>query len=134
MTTNRLFAIVFEHSLHPEVIKKSSFLLEFMNDHSMISIPEIDLMWDCAVKKHEAYRVAILRAISHLVSKMNPNHLRHLFIKIRDTPLQFTDKFLLNLLKAIAKTTSGFIFNGNGHHSSSNDGVVSKRLAILLGD
>ena len=64
-------------------------------------------MWECATKKHEAYKVAILKALSFLATKANLEHLRYLYVKLKSLPYPELDKFCLGLLRAIAKKLSG---------------------------
>jgi len=75
--------MMFGESLHPEVIKKSYFLLEFMYANDRIGEEAINMMWDCAMQKHEVYRVAILKALIFLGSKVKCHELKVLFTKIR---------------------------------------------------
>jgi hypothetical protein len=75
--------MMFGESLHPEVIKKSFFLLEFLYDNQRIHEEEINLMWNCAMQKHEVYRVAILKALIFLGSKVNCKELRLIYLKIK---------------------------------------------------
>ena len=63
-------------------------------------------MWDCATQKHEAYRIAILKALMFMASKVKSKELRILYLKIKQAPLNQVDKFLMHLLKTIAKNIS----------------------------
>ena len=56
-------------------------------------------MWDCATKKHEAYKVAILKALTFLTSMANQEHLQYLFLKIKSLPWTEVDKFSLGLVR-----------------------------------
>jgi hypothetical protein len=64
-------------------------------------------MWDCATKKHEAYKVAILKALAFLASKASHEHLQYLFYKLKTLHLTEIDKFCLGLIRSIAKKLSG---------------------------
>lgn len=64
-------------------------------------------MWECATKKHEAYKVAILKALAFLASKASVQDLKYLFLKLKSIPLAEIDKFCLDLIKAIAKKLAG---------------------------
>ena len=68
---------------------------------------ELDKMWECATKKHEAYKVAILKALAFLASKASIEDLKYLFLKLKSIPLAEVDKFCLDLIKAIAKKLAG---------------------------
>ena len=67
------------------------------------------MMWDCATQKHEAYKIAILKALMFLASKVKSKELRLLYLKIKQAPLNHVDKFLMHLLKTIAKNISATI-------------------------
>lgn len=79
MDKERIFELIFGESLHSEVIKKSYNLLQFLYQNDRIQKKEIDIMWDCATKKHEAYKVAIIKALSNLSQKFSIDHLAYLF-------------------------------------------------------
>jgi len=40
-------------------------------------------MWDCATKKHEAYKVAILKALAFLSTKATLQDLHYIFNKLK---------------------------------------------------
>ena len=40
--------MMFGESFHPEVIKKSYFLLEFLYNNNRIGEEQLNVMWDCA--------------------------------------------------------------------------------------
>ncbi len=40
-------------------------------------------MWDCATKKHEAYKVAILKSLAFLATRANLQDLNYLFQKLK---------------------------------------------------
>jgi hypothetical protein len=83
MDDNRIFNMMFGESCHPEVIKKSYFLLEFLYNNDRIGEEQISMMWDCATKKHEAYKIAILRALMFLGSKVRSKELQLMVSKIK---------------------------------------------------
>lgn len=87
--------MMFGQSLHPEVIKKSNFLLEFLYQNGRIGEAQINMIWDCAMQKHEVYKVAILKAIMFIASIAKYKELRIIYQKIVQTPLNHTDKFLM---------------------------------------
>ena len=60
-------------------------------------------MWHIATKKHEAFKVSVLRALIFMASRMAPKELNFLFDKLQAMQLREHDKFSLGLLKAIAK-------------------------------
>ena len=60
-------------------------------------------MWHIATKKHEAFKVSIMRALIFMAGKMAPKELNFLFNKLQTVQLREHDKFSLGLLKAIAK-------------------------------
>jgi hypothetical protein len=99
--------LVFGDSLHSEVIKKSYTFLEYLYFNGRIKIREFDKMWECATKKHEAYKVAILKALTFLATKASIEDLKYLFAKVKLIPLNEVDKFTLELVKAIAKKIVG---------------------------
>jgi hypothetical protein len=71
-----------------------------------IGTKEFDIIWDCATKKHEAYKVAILKALAFLATKCSIDHLRYLFNKIKSIQMSEIDKFGLQLLRTIARKVS----------------------------
>lgn len=61
-------------------------------------------MWHVATKKHEAFRHAIFKALTHLVSKcLTLGQLKCLFTKIKGVQNKDHDRASLTLLKAVAK-------------------------------
>jgi hypothetical protein len=107
LDNHNIFDLVFGDSLHSEVIKKSYALLEFLYSNGRIERKEFDKMWECATKKHEAYKVAILKALSFLATKAKIEDLRYLYLKLKSIPLAEVDKFVLDLIKSIAKKLAG---------------------------
>ena len=83
MDKNGIFTMMFGESFHPEVIKKSYFLLEFLYNNNRIGEEQLNVMWDCATQKHEAYRIAILKALMFMASKAKSKELRILYLKIK---------------------------------------------------
>ena len=100
-----MFQIIFGESLHVEVLKKSYFLLEFLHDCKAIGEKEIGLMWECASEKHEAYRVAILKAMNHIAARADSKGMRHIFERLKGNELAL-DKSQLVLLRTLAKSAS----------------------------
>lgn len=49
MDENKIFDMMFGESLHPEVIKKSKDLLEFLYLNGRIGEEQLNMMWDCAM-------------------------------------------------------------------------------------
>lgn len=78
-----------------------------MYDHGCISEREIEKMWECVTKKHEAYKVAILRALSIITSRANLKDIKYIFKKVNSLQFSEVDKFTLNLVKSVAKRLSG---------------------------
>jgi hypothetical protein len=107
LENHKIFDLVFGDSLHSEVIKKSYILLDYLYSNGKIERREFDKMWECATKKHEAYKVAILKALAFLASKSKIEDLKYLFLKLKSIPLSEVDKFCLDLIKAIAKKLAG---------------------------
>lgn len=99
----KIFSIFFGTSLHPEVIKKSFVLLDFLYQEGDLSERELQKMWHIATKKHEQFRVSIMRALNFMAARMRPKELRFLFNKLQNLQLREHDKFSLVLVKAIAK-------------------------------
>ncbi|CDW85633.1 ubiquitin carboxyl-terminal hydrolase family protein [Stylonychia lemnae] len=107
MDEQKIFDLVFGDSLHSEVIKKSYSLLQFLYQNNRIRQKELDKMWDCATKKHEAYKVAIMKAFAFLATKASLQDLQYIFNKLRSIQLNEIDKFSLGLIKSIAKKLAG---------------------------
>ena len=84
-------------------------------------------MWDCAMQKHEVYRVAILKALIFLASKVDCKLLRLLYQKVKQTPLGHIDKFIMGLLKAVAKSIAQQIDGGEKKN------VLSRKYELLMG-
>lgn len=64
------------------------------------------MIWDCATKKHEAYKVAIIKALTFLSSKFSIEHLSYLFLKVKSLQMNEIDKFCLQLIRNIARRIS----------------------------
>lgn len=134
MCSNNIFNAIFGESLHPEVIKKSYFLIEFLYKNGKIQEAQIDLMWKCAMQKHEVYRNEILKALISLSSKAEYNELNVILKLIQTVPLNHTDKFIMLLLKTIAQNISSKItgvFHETNKKSSLEFGS-SRRMRILM--
>lgn len=86
------------------------------------------MMWECAMTKHEVYRVALLKTFAFLGSKAKAQELKLIFNKIKSTPLNHTDKFIMRLLKTIAKNISVTI---NGDSTNHNKAPSSRRSNFL---
>ena len=107
MDRERLFDAIFGDTLHPEVIKKSFPVLDFLYQNGRIGIPEFDIMWHCATKKHEVFKVSIIKALTHIAQRTSPEHTEHLFRKIKTISYNEIDKFTLALIKQLAKRLAG---------------------------
>ena len=79
---NKIFSIFFGTSLHPEVIKKSFYLLDFLYQQGELTERELQKMWHIATKKHEAFKVSIMRALIFMAGRMAPKELNFLFNKL----------------------------------------------------
>jgi len=99
----QIFQVFFGTSLHPEVIKKSFALLDFLYQQGDLTERELSKMWLIATKKHEAFRVSIMRALIFLATRMAAKELTFLFGKLQSMQLREHDKFSLVLVKNIAK-------------------------------
>lgn len=102
----RIFDLIFGESLHSEVIKKSYSLINFLYNNGKIKEREIDIIWDCATKKHEAYKAAILKALTNLVMKVSLTHTNYIFNKVKSMNLSEIDKFCINLIRQISRRLS----------------------------
>jgi hypothetical protein len=71
----KIFSVFFGTSLHPEVIKKSFYLLDFLYRHGELTEKELNKMWHIATKKHEAFKVSIMRSLIFMASRMAPKEL-----------------------------------------------------------
>ena len=89
------------------MIKKSYTLLDFLYKNGRLQTKQFDKMWECATKKHEAYKVGILKALTFLATIAKIEDLQYLFGKMKLIPLSEVDKFCLDLTKAIAKKLVG---------------------------
>lgn len=107
MDNQKIFDLVFGDSLHSEIIKKSYALLQFLYQNERIKRKELDKIWECATKKHEAYKVAILKALAFLATKASLDDLGYIFNKLKSLQMNEIDKFSLGLIKAIAKKLAG---------------------------
>ena len=83
MEKENFFDIIFGESVHPEVIKKSFPLLDFLYTNNKLGVPEFEIMWHIATKKHETFKVAIIKALTHLATKTIPEHTELLFHKVK---------------------------------------------------
>lgn len=79
LDSNSIFNMLFGESLHSEVIKKSHFLLDFLYANNKVGETQINMMWEQAMNKHEAYKIAIFKALIFLASKAKVNEIRFLF-------------------------------------------------------
>lgn len=75
--------MIFGASLHSEVIKKSYTLLDYLYSNGRLGRREFEKMWDCATKKHEAYKVAIFKALTFLATRATFEDLKFLLAKVK---------------------------------------------------
>lgn len=122
---------MFGESLHPEVIKKSKDLLEFLYLNGRIGEEQLNMMWQCAMQKHEVYRVAILKALIFLASIVRSQELRFIYEKVRSLPANQIDKFMMLLLKTMAKNVAQTV-DGNQNKKDAQ-GRMSRRFELLMG-
>lgn len=125
--------MMFGESLHPEVIKKSKDILEFLYFNGRIGEEQINLMWQCAMEKHEVYRVAILKALISLASIVKSKELSFIFEKVRALPASQIDKFMMLLLKAMAKNVAQTI-DGNQRKNLIQGRINSRRFELIMGN
>lgn len=82
LRNKKIFSVFFSTSLHPEVIKKAGPLLDFLYQQGELNERELQKMWHIATKKHEAFKVSIMRALIFMASRMAPKELTFLFNKL----------------------------------------------------
>lgn len=63
-------------------------------------------MWNCATKKHEAYKVAILKALTSLSERAELQHIKYLLNKVKSVQYTEIDKFYLEFVRKIACSLS----------------------------
>ena len=90
-------------------------------------------MWECATKKHEAYKVAILKTFHFLATKASRDDLSYLFLKIKSLPMSEIDKFCIALIKAIAKTLAGDEEKHDELYTSSKPGHIARSNSFSKG-
>ena len=100
---NDIFGLFFGETLHSELVVKYSAVLSFLYSKDQLNEKHIELIWDCAINKHDAYRVNILKSLSTLALQMKPSHSKFVFDKIKNMELQEYCKFTLQVLKHINK-------------------------------
>jgi len=125
--------MMFGESLHPEVIKKSKELLEFLYQNDRIGEEQLNLMWDCAMQKHEVYKVAILKALIFLASIVRSQELQIIFEKVRALPPNQMDKFMMLLLKTMAKNVAQVVDGDQHGANKGGQGRTSRRVELLMG-
>lgn len=97
-----IFDLFFSKCIHSELIKRSSYLLEYLHRNNRLGEKELEKMWHVATKKHEAFRIAVLKSLSLLVSKaLRLPELRFLLEKLRLMNYKDHSRNSLDLLKAI---------------------------------
>lgn len=97
-----IFDLFFSKCIHSELIKRSSYLLEYLHRNNRLGEKELEQMWHVATKKHEAFRIAVLKSLSLLVSKtLKLSELRFLFEKLRVMNYKDHNRNSLDLLKSI---------------------------------
>lgn len=97
-----IFDLFFSKCIHSELIKRSSYLLEYLHRNNRLGEKELEKMWHVATKKHEAFRIAVLKSLSLLVSKaLRLPELRFLLEKLRLMNYKDHSRNSLDLLKSI---------------------------------
>lgn len=64
-----IFDLFFGKCIHSELIKRSSYLLEYLHRNNRLGEKELEQMWHVATKKHEAFRIAVLKSLTLLAVK-----------------------------------------------------------------
>ena len=98
-----IFGLFFGETLHSELVIQYYAVLSFLYSKDKITEKQLELIWDWAINKHEAYRVNILKMLSSLALKIKPSHAQFLFNKVKGLELSEHWKFTLQLLKYINK-------------------------------
>ena len=100
---NKIFELFFGETLHSELVTKYYAVLSFLYSQDHLDNQHFEVMWDCAINKHETYRVNILKLLSALALKIKPSHAKFLFEKVKQMDQTNYWKFTLNLVKHINK-------------------------------
>lgn len=100
---NKIFELFFGETLHSELVTKYYAILCFLYSKDKLTEEHFEVMWDCAINKHEAYRVNILKILSTLALKILPSHAKFLFEKVKQMDQNDFCKFTLTLVKHINK-------------------------------
>ena len=87
------------------MLRKSYFILDFLFDAGMIGEKEVGLMWETAQEKHETFRVAILKAMTHLAGRGDASLLRMMFDRLRGSS-HGLDKSQVLLHKTLLRTAA----------------------------
>lgn len=98
-----IFGIFFGETLHSELVVKYYAVLSFLYSKDQLNEKHLELIWDCAINKHDAYRVNILKVLSTLALKIKPSHAKFLYDKVKSMDLSEYCKFTLQLLKHLNK-------------------------------
>ena len=100
---NKIFELFFGETLHSELVTKYYAVLSFLYSQDYLDNQHFEVMWDCAINKHETYRVNILKVLSALALKIKPSHAKFLYEKVKQMDQTNYWKFTLNLIKHINK-------------------------------
>lgn len=87
LVKHQVFELIFNEALHVEVLRKSYFILDFLFDAGAIGEKEVALMWETAQEKHETFRVAILKAMTHLADRGDAGLLRMVFERLKGSSI-----------------------------------------------
>jgi hypothetical protein len=110
LVEHQVFELIFNEALHVEVLRKSYFILDFLFDAGRIGEEQIGLMWETAQEKHETFRVAILKAMTHLAGRGDAGLLRMIFERLKGSNLGLDKSQVLlhkTLLRSAALALSG---------------------------
>ena len=69
----------------------------------MISERELEIIWDCAIKKHDTYRISILKSLTSISIKFSTDHVKYIQNKITQLRFKEMDTFVLGLLKSLLR-------------------------------
>jgi hypothetical protein len=50
---HNIFNMLFGDNLHPEIIKRSREMLEFLYQNKKLTRTHLETLWDCATRTHE---------------------------------------------------------------------------------
>lgn len=100
MEEKALFDELYGPTCHPEIVKRSTDIAHFLLQESKLSQARINVIWENALSRYQAYKDSMLNLLEELIHKFNGSDLKFLCHKIVTMPHNQVNHRLLQMIKS----------------------------------